>query len=107
MTARSPDTGTPTAALASATIGPATIGPATIGPATIGPPAIAPEAIAAYVDAAAAALRLPLDPAHRPGVLRYFELAASFAARLDAVPLTPHDESAVRFEPVPSHGERN
>ena len=38
-----------------------------------------PEQVAACVDAAAAALALPLSPEHRPGVLQYFTLAASFA----------------------------
>ena len=37
------------------------------------------ERIEAYVDAAAAALDLPLAPAHRPGVLAYFALAAGLA----------------------------
>ena len=43
-----------------------------------------------YVDAAAAALALPLRADHRPGVLRYFGLAAGFAALVEAVPLAPH-----------------
>jgi hypothetical protein len=59
-----------------------------------------PARIEAYVDAAAAALDLPLRPEHRPGVLRYFALAADFAATIDAVPLDPHDESALAFAPV-------
>ena len=58
-----------------------------------------PERIAAQVDAAAALLDLPLAPEHRPGVLRYFALAASFADELDAVPLGPHDDPAVSFIP--------
>jgi hypothetical protein len=58
-----------------------------------------PEQVQAYVDAAAAALALPLAPEHRPGVLRYFALAAGFAAQLETVPLTPHDEPAVNFVP--------
>ena len=53
-----------------------------------------------YVDAAAAALGLRIWPEHRAGVLRYFALAAQFAAVVDAVPLAPHDESAVSFVPV-------
>ena len=56
--------------------------------------------IEAYVDAVAAALALPLAPEHRPGVLRYFALAAGFAEQLDAVALATHDEAAVRFAPV-------
>jgi len=54
-----------------------------------------------YVDAAAAALALPLRADHRPGVLRYFGLAAGFAALVEAVPLAPHDDSAASFVPVP------
>lgn len=59
-----------------------------------------PDEIEAYVDAAAAALALPIAPAHRSGVLRYFALAAGFAEQLDAVTLAPNDDSAVRFVPV-------
>ncbi|WP_295545077.1 AtzG-like protein [uncultured Pseudacidovorax sp.] len=58
------------------------------------------QQIETYVDAAAAALDLPLAPEHRPGVLRYFALAADMAALTEAVELAPHDESALRFEPV-------
>ncbi|MDR6854702.1 AtzG-like protein [Variovorax guangxiensis] len=60
-----------------------------------------PKQIEAYVDAAAAALDLRLRPDHRAGVLRYFELAAEFAAVVEAVPLGFHDETAVHFSPVP------
>jgi hypothetical protein len=60
-----------------------------------------PEQVQAFVDAAAAALELPLAPEHRPGVLRYFALAAAFADELQAVRLTPHDEPAVNFVPDP------
>ena len=58
-----------------------------------------PEQIERHVDAAAAALGLPLSPAHREGVLRYFALAAGFAATVEAVPLSVHDEAAVQFVP--------
>jgi len=54
----------------------------------------------AYVDAAADLLGLPLAPEHRPGVLGFFALAAGMAAVVEAVPLTPHDDSPMRFEPV-------
>ncbi len=54
---------------------------------------------AAYVDAAAAALGLDIA-AYRDGVLRYFALAASMNDVVDAVPLSPHDESAETFVPV-------
>ena len=59
-----------------------------------------PTGIENYVDAAAATLGLPLRQDHRPGVLRYFELAAGFAALLEAVPLEPHHENATTFVPV-------
>jgi hypothetical protein len=57
------------------------------------------DEIERYVDACAVALELPLAPEHRPGVLRYFALAAGFAAQLEGVPLTAHDEPAVNFVP--------
>ncbi|MFT4103059.1 MAG: DUF4089 domain-containing protein [Burkholderiaceae bacterium] len=56
---------------------------------------LTPDEIARYVDAAALALELPLQAGHRDGVLRYFELAAGFAAVVEAVPLAAHDDSAV------------
>jgi hypothetical protein len=59
-----------------------------------------PLQIEAYVDAAAAALDLPLSPEHRPGVLQFFALAAGFAAQLQAVPLDAHDDPAPVFVPV-------
>ena len=64
------------------------------------PRAMKPAQIEACVDAAAAALDLRLRPDHRAGVLRYFALAAEFAAVVEAVPLDPHDEPAVHFAPV-------
>ncbi len=59
-----------------------------------------PEAIAAYVDAAAAALELPLAAPHRPGVLKYFALVASMADEVNACPLALTDEPAPIFVPV-------
>lgn len=59
-----------------------------------------PAQTEAYVDAAAAALDLPLSPEHRPGVLQYFALAAGFAEQLQAVPLDAHDDPAPVFVPV-------
>ena len=59
-----------------------------------------PEEIEACVDATAVALALPIALEHRPGVLRYFALAAGFAEQLDAVALAPHDEPAVSFVPI-------
>jgi len=61
---------------------------------------MSPEQIEAFVDASAAALELNLRPEHREGVLRYFALAAGFAATVEAVPLSVHDEAAVQFVPV-------
>ncbi|MDM0053306.1 DUF4089 domain-containing protein [Variovorax sp. J22R115] len=59
-----------------------------------------PAQIESYVDATSAALGLRLRPDHRPGVVRFFGLAAEFAALVEAVPLSPHDELAVNFTPV-------
>ena len=59
----------------------------------------------AYVDATAALLGLPLAPGHRPGVLGFFALAASMADVVEAVELTPHDDSPMRFEPVSPKGQ--
>ena len=56
--------------------------------------------IEAYVDAVAAALDLPIAAEHRPGVLRYFELAAGLAAVVAAVPLTVADDPAPSFVPI-------
>ncbi len=61
---------------------------------------MAPQRIEAYVDAAAAALDLPLHPEHRPGVLRYFALAAELAELVMAAPLGPLDEPAPVFVPI-------
>jgi len=59
-----------------------------------------PEEIQKYVDAASAALALPIAPAHRPGVLHYFALAASMADLVNAQVLTAEDEPAPAFLPV-------
>ena len=59
-----------------------------------------PAQIEAYVDAAAAALQLPLNPEHRPGVLHYFALAFSMAELVVAQPLCIADEPAPAFVPV-------
>ena len=56
--------------------------------------------IEAYVDAVAAALELPIAAEHRPGVLRYVELAAGLAAVVGAVPLTIADDPAPVFVPI-------
>lgn len=54
----------------------------------------------AYVDAAAAALGLKIAAEYRPGVLRYFALAAAMAEQVMALPLDPADEPGTRFVPV-------
>ena len=59
-----------------------------------------PAEIEACVDATAAALDLKLEPAHRPGVLHYFALAASLADLVNAHALTPADEPAAGFTPL-------
>ena len=56
--------------------------------------------MAAYVDAAARAVGLAIDPAHRPAVVFHVQLAASMAAKLDGIALGPEDESANVFRPV-------
>ncbi len=62
-----------------------------------------PLAIEAYVDAAAAALSLQLAPEHRPGVQRYFALAALMAEQVNGRPLALHDEPAPQFVPLSPH----
>lgn len=59
-----------------------------------------PVQIEIYVDAAAAALELPLNPSHRDGVLRYFALAAQMAAQVHAVELDASAETSMAFVPV-------
>jgi hypothetical protein len=61
---------------------------------------VTPSEIEAYVDAAAAALKLPLSAQHRPGALHYFALAASMAELVAAQPLTMADEPAEAFVPI-------
>ncbi len=52
-----------------------------------------------YVKAAAAALELPLAPAHLPGVLVDFGRLAAIAAQVNAFDLGPEDEPGPRWEP--------
>jgi hypothetical protein len=59
-----------------------------------------PAEIEASVDATAAALGLPIAPAHRPGVLHYFALAASMAELVNGHALSLADEPAAVFTPV-------
>jgi hypothetical protein len=58
------------------------------------------QQIEAYVDATAAALGLPLDAQHRPGVLHYFALAAAMAELVNGLPLGVADEPAEAFVPI-------
>ena len=53
----------------------------------------------AYVDAAAALIGLPLDPAHRPGVVLNLERIAQMAALIAEVPLPDAAEPAPVFRP--------
>ena len=60
----------------------------------------------AYIDAAAATLGLKITAEQRPGVTRFFTLAADMAALVNGLPLTPVDESGSVFQPVsPDLGE--
>ncbi len=63
-----------------------------------------PEEIDAWIDAASAALGLPIAPQHRPGVAAYFALAAGFAELVNSLPLGTEDESAAAFAPVVPRG---
>jgi len=65
-----------------------------------------PAQIESYVDAAAAALQLPLAAEHRPGVLNYFALAASMADLVGAHPLAVTDDPAEAFVPISPAGSR-
>ena len=56
--------------------------------------------LGACIDSTAALIGLPLAPEHRPGVLRYFGIAASLAALVMEHPLSPEDEPAALFVPV-------
>ena len=56
--------------------------------------------VPAYVDAAASAVGLAIDPRHRPAVIFHVQLAASMAARLQGLPLGPQDEAGNVFRPV-------
>lgn len=55
--------------------------------------------IETYIDAAAAALRLPIAPAHRPGVVANFERLAANAATVNEFALEPEDEPAPVWRP--------
>jgi hypothetical protein len=53
----------------------------------------------AYLDAAAALLGLPIDPAHRPGVLLNLQRLAEMAALVMEFPLPDEIEPAPVFTP--------
>jgi hypothetical protein len=53
-----------------------------------------------YLDPSAEAIGLPVAPEHRPGVVRYLQLAASMAALVSDFPLGRDDEAANVFVPV-------
>ena len=59
-----------------------------------------PHEIESYVDAAAAALALPIATEHRPGVLHYFALAAGMAELLMAQAMRLDDDPAPQFVPI-------
>jgi hypothetical protein len=53
----------------------------------------------AYVEGAAALIGLPIDPAHRPGVIVNFERLAQMAALVMEFPLPDEAEPAPVFRP--------
>jgi hypothetical protein len=53
----------------------------------------------AYVEAAAAAVGLPLDPSHRPGVILNLERIAEMAALFMDFPLPDDTEAAPVYQP--------
>lgn len=59
------------------------------------PPAASAPAFDGYVDQAAAAIGLRIDPAHRPGVIQQFQRMAAVAAPLLAFPLPDTDPAPV------------
>lgn len=62
---------------------------------SVGP--LTPEALGEWVDRTAAALDLPLDPAHRPGVIANLQRLGELAASLEDPALGVADESASVF----------
>ncbi|HVH77932.1 MAG TPA: DUF4089 domain-containing protein [Stellaceae bacterium] len=55
--------------------------------------------VEAYVDAAARLIGLPLDPAHRPGVVLNLQRIAQMAALVMEFPLPEETEPAPVYEP--------
>jgi hypothetical protein len=58
-----------------------------------------PLDVETYVDAAVALIELPLDPAHRPGVILNMQRIAEMAALVMAFPLSDDVEPAPVFRP--------
>ena len=58
-----------------------------------------PFDVEVYVDAAAALIGLPLDPAHRPGVVLNMQRIAEMAGLVMAFPLPEETEPAPVFLP--------
>ena len=58
-----------------------------------------PIDLEAYVDTAARLVGLPLDPAHRPGVVLNLERIAAMAALVMEFPLPEETEPAPVYEP--------
>lgn len=57
------------------------------------------DEIEAYVDTAAKALNLNLQPAHRPGVIENFTRLVQLAALVNEFALTAEDEPAPLWKP--------
>jgi hypothetical protein len=60
---------------------------------------VEPLDIEAYVDAAAALVGLPIEPAHRPGIVLNLRRIADLAALVMEFPLPDDIEAAPVFEP--------
>jgi Protein of unknown function (DUF4089) len=58
------------------------------------------DAIECWVDSTAAAIGLKIAAEHRPGVVRYVQLAAGFAEQVMAFELKTTDEAATVFTPA-------
>jgi hypothetical protein len=58
------------------------------------------NAVEPFVDAAADAVGLKIAAEHRPGVVRFVQLAAGLADQVMAFELATDDESASVFAPV-------
>ena len=58
------------------------------------------QQVEAYVDAAAAAIGLPIAAEHRPGVAHYVALAATMAELVITLALDVDDDPAPVFTPI-------